>query len=187
MRNHSRTITGAALLVAALSLNGCSTLDAAKCESMDWEARGARDALRGMQRDAVNTLDRSCAEFGVSADEQAYHRGWDEGIQNYCSKEKGWEVGMSSASYGHTCPENLEAQFYSAYQLARSVKESKTEVATARRELDKVLEKLAEEDLDDEKRRYLKKEKRRLKKALASAKADEAKAIREARDMGFSI
>tara|TARA_R110002110_G_scaffold205066_1_gene416640 strand:+ start:33886 stop:34422 length:537 start_codon:yes stop_codon:yes gene_type:complete len=178
------------MLAASLSsLISCTAMDEQQCRSVDWQEKGSRDAQRGLKAQTIERYAQACREFGVSANVDAYTAGWNSGIKDYCTRDNGWKTGLAetAASYSHTCPKNLEAEFYSAYQLGRAVREARDEVEDVRRELDEVLEKLAGQELSDDRRTALNKKRKNLKKELSSAQWHESQAEKEARDMGFAI
>lgn len=175
------------VLYGSVLLAGCATMDESECVTVDWQERGTRDALDGRKRDFVGEHIKACREYGVEADVEAYGQGWDSGIKQYCTRDNGWQVGISNGVYGHTCPSELEAEFYSAYQLGRNVQQKKTVARNVRVELNHVLNKLAEQDPSDEERSHLEKERERLETELTRAEAEESRSIFEARQMGFPI
>ena len=64
--------------VSSLTLAGCAGMDANQCRSADWYQIGFRDGLYGSQRTDY-VYGSQCAAHGVTVDEAAYGKGWQEG------------------------------------------------------------------------------------------------------------
>jgi hypothetical protein len=175
------------IIFSQLVLTGCTTMSEAECGAANWELRGDDDAMHGKRRDYVNEHTKACAKFDVTPNLVDYRRGWDRGAEEYCTRSNGWNVGISGASYHHTCPADLEAEFYGAYRIAVNIHRKKSAVSDIETELQEIKQKLNEDDIDEEKREKLKKKRRRLRNDLVEAKADSKIAVMEAHYQGFPI
>ena len=168
-----------------LILGGCATLNESECIQANWYDMGAEDALDGRTIDRHFDYAEDCSEYGVAVNAEAYRAGWNDHIEQFCTRENGWEWGISDRYYRGSCPHDLEPRFFNAYQLGRAVHDAKYEVSRIRDELEDVNDKLAGEGLSEEERKDLREEREDLKWKLDSAEADEIRAVTEARAMGF--
>lgn len=175
------------LLGALLCFAGCAPMSESDCQTVNWSQRGIDDGTRGYSRDSYLQYTQDCQQYSVSVNAEDYLAGWDSGIQNYCSRDNGWKVGNNGGTYSKNCPSEIEAEFYSAYQLGRNVSQRKAESQNIQNELNEVRDDLSRENLSDDKRKRLKREKKRLKDELEEAQAESYKAVSEARRMGFEV
>ena len=116
------------LTLSALVLAGCATMSpeerASTCQNTDWHRYGVNDGALG-----VKTSDRAgdfedCAEVGQPVDLAAYQAGRSEGLQSYCTAEKGYEVGYEGRRYGKVCPPETEPDFLQGYERGRKERPS---------------------------------------------------------------
>ena len=175
------------IIFSQLVLTGCASMSEAECSAANWELRGDDDAMKGKPRDHVNEHTKACAEFDVTPNLVEYRRGWNRGAEEYCTRGNGWNVGISGASYQHTCPADLEAEFYGAYRLAVDLQRKKLAARDFRTELEEVKRQLNEDKMDDDERKKLKKKRKRLRKDLAAAQVASAAAVTEAHYKGFPV
>ena len=74
------------LAFTCLTLGACTTMDAAECRSASWYDVGFRDGLFGMQRTDI-VYGSQCAAHGVTVDQAAYGKGWQEGNWEFHSRK----------------------------------------------------------------------------------------------------
>jgi Protein of unknown function (DUF2799) len=81
-------------LAALVSLAGCESMSKQECQVADWQRVGFNDGAKGQSERRLAAYTEDCAEAGVQPDAQAYRRGWDSGIQRFCTAANGWREGV---------------------------------------------------------------------------------------------
>ncbi|MDZ7754502.1 MAG: DUF2799 domain-containing protein [Gammaproteobacteria bacterium] len=116
-------------LLAVVVLAGCATLDESECRFADWHIIGLEDGAAGEPPSQVGSHRSACAEFGITPDLAAYRRGHREGLAQFCTPARGYEVGRRGRDYEGVCPPRLEGAFLDGYDLGRRVHEHQREVS----------------------------------------------------------
>lgn len=110
-------------LALVLALAGCSTATVAErqaaCRGADWGSYGENDGLLGVAPGARTDRFNDCAQLGFPADQAAYDAGRARGLQQYCTLENGYQVGLEGRRYRNACPLELEADFLQGYEQGR--------------------------------------------------------------------
>jgi len=105
-------------LFAVFILGGCSSgISKTDCLQMDWEQVGFVDGERGLDIGQLGAHQDTCSEHEVSADADAYYRGHEQGVREFCQPENGFEMGKQGYRYTGICPEDLENDFYAEYDI----------------------------------------------------------------------
>jgi hypothetical protein len=90
------------LTVAVLVLlAGCESMSKQECQVADWQRVGYNDGASGESERRLAAYTEDCGEAGVKPDAQAYRRGWDSGIQRFCTAANGWREGVQGHSGKH--------------------------------------------------------------------------------------
>lgn len=88
-----------ALLLAVLFvLAGCESMSKQECQVADWQRVGFKDGASGESERRLAAYTEDCGEAGIKPDAQAYRRGWDSGIQRFCTAPNGWREGIQGHS-----------------------------------------------------------------------------------------
>ena len=146
MRTDSLQQTASAILVlVALALGGCATMNEDECRTVDWRTVGYEDGVAGYSGDRIGQHRKACAEYGVSPDLGLYQEGRDQGLHEYCRPANGYRLGANGAGYGGTCPADIEGDFLNAYESGRQlytlesrVSDAADQLQSKRRELNRV-------------------------------------------------
>jgi hypothetical protein len=138
-------------LGSALTISGCATLSKDQCLMSDWYEIGVQDGSAGYSPDRLAQHREACAEYRVRPDREAYRAGWDHGIGDYCTPERGYQEGRRGASYGQVCPPPLEWAFLQGYRNGQQVYQQEQRL----RQLDQELERKKREirQRDEERRK----------------------------------
>lgn len=115
--------------LTVVALNGCATLDEPECRHADWRIIGFEDGAAGEPPSRVGSHRSACAEFGVTPDLFAYRQGHREGLAQFCTPARGYEVGRRGKDYEGVCPRGLEGGFLDGYDLGRQVHGYQREVS----------------------------------------------------------
>jgi len=106
-------------LLAAVSLllllSGCSTMNQAECVQADWQIIGQADASKGEHSAILDEYRADCAKFSVVPNREAYFLGYEQGLQQFCTRASGFYFGKKGGVYSGICPKSLEAAFLEGY------------------------------------------------------------------------
>lgn len=102
-------------------LGGCATLSQDECLTADWYQIGQRDGYDGQPRARLAQHHDACMEYGVRPDEQAYYSGREQGLQQYCTARRGFEVGSAGRTYQQVCTPLNEPDFMRGYLLGQDL------------------------------------------------------------------
>ncbi len=86
------------LLALLVLLAGCESMSKEECRVADWQRVGFKDGASGESERRLAAYTEDCGEAGVQPDAQAYRRGWDSGIQRFCTAANGWREGVQGHS-----------------------------------------------------------------------------------------
>lgn len=155
MRSSEGRLAAIATLTMALcGLYGCATLDESECRSVDWYQLGLKDGSDGYTATRLGDHREACAEYGLNVGATEWRRGYDTGLDNYCTVDNGYAVGRRGMYYGHVCPAEVERAFVSAYELGKETYDVEQEISDLDRRIDSLETRLSRsEDLSDEDRR----------------------------------
>lgn len=149
-------------LSSTLALAGCATLSKDQCLMGDWYDIGIQDGAAGYAPESrLAQHSEACAEFRVRPDRGAYQAGWDRGIGEYCTPDRGFQEGRRGASYAHVCPSPLEWAFLEGYRNGQQLYRQEQRL----REM--------EAELERKKKESRKRDEERRKADDAQRKADE--------------
>jgi len=106
------------------TLAGCgggATVSEAQCVAGDWQTLGYRDGSNGYRSTNILAHQDACGEHGIVPDRHGYMLGWEQGAREFCQPDNAFAVGERGASYNNICPEELRAEFVSAYSQGRTL------------------------------------------------------------------
>lgn len=180
-------------LAVIVLTGGCATMSPEECAVADWELLGLQDGRSGKSQGYLARRAEDCAEAGYSADREAWMHGWENGIVDFCTPERGFREGLEGSGYNHICPGELEAEFLSGYEPGRDIHEAEDRLERTRNRIEGVEEELAElreVDRRDRDREAIDQARARLKDLHEQLREDElrlerARGIAEGR--GFRI
>ncbi len=145
------------LLLATLCLTGCKSLSHAidgeigrirnpavsgdPCGHADWFEVGRVDGLSGIQIEQSAYIGR-CEAQGMKVDRELYLAGWQRGLLDYCTPERGFDAGRSGQFYQGICPSHVEAQFLKRFEIGHKVAALEKENSAIERRVDSMLREL---------------------------------------------
>lgn len=101
--------------MVVVMFSGCATMSSDECVTSDWSTIGYEDGARGYTTQRIGQHRKACAKHGVTPDLTAYQRGREQGLQEYCQPNRGFNVGVNGGQYHGVCAVNVEADFLDAY------------------------------------------------------------------------
>ena len=123
--------------------SGCATLGKDECLYADWRTIGYEDGARGLPASRIGSHREACAKHGIAPDFALYEQGRLQGLQEYCTLQKGYGLGVSGKAYSDVCPVDLESAFLEGYNQGRIVYEAQAEVKRLKSDLKKLYGDLA--------------------------------------------
>lgn len=149
-----------ALLTTAALLTGCATMSKEQCleaGATSWEHIGYVDGGDGHEPDSRLAMHRdACKEVRIIPDRNSYMVGWRNGLVNYCTPEKAYEVGRSGySSNSRLCPPEIRNLFEDNVDLGRRVYSLRMELSSLESEIDGYENTLRDKKLSNETRRDL--------------------------------
>lgn len=91
------------LLTLPLLLAGCAVVSEEECQAGLWYERGLQDGARGRGQALVYEIAQKCREYGVRVDSDAWLRGHEEGVEQFCTPENGYIQGRRGHGYEGVC------------------------------------------------------------------------------------
>lgn len=147
--NRNWNLIGLALVLSGLA--SCASMSSDECVTGDWEAIGYEDGARGYTTAQLGERRKACAKHGVTPDFAAYQTGRDQGLVEYCTPGRGFDVGSRGGRYNGVCGANLEADFldaynagYHLYTLQSNVNRTNSAIHSRQNELERI-----EDDMRD--------------------------------------
>ena len=105
-----------AMLLLAVTISGCASMSKQDCEKADWHAIGYNDGARGVYYSNLDNYRKSCSEFQITPDANAYQSGWNQGIRSYCTSEIGYRTGISGQPFQNICPADVAPVYLAGWQ-----------------------------------------------------------------------
>ena len=110
------------IIIILLVISGCSTYSKNECLEMDQAQIGYKNGINGANSfdSSVNHITNTCEkDYGIKADIPKIKKGWEDGIQFYCSNNGGLRAGSSGMNYTGVCSKENEKIFFETYNPAR--------------------------------------------------------------------
>lgn len=139
-------ILAGACVGAVMALGSCATMSAEQCMAGDWSGQGYADGQSGLTMSRLDEHAEACAKHGVAPDAAAYAAGRRQGLLQYCTPRRGFEVGRTGSGYAGVCPSDLEADFMYGYRDGEVVHAAEEALASARSRVDSLGSRLEELD-----------------------------------------
>jgi hypothetical protein len=106
-------------------------MSAEECLVSDWSAIGYEDGARGYTTDRFSQHRKACAKHGIAADFEAYKRGREEGLLEFCQPARGYTLGVNGGRYNGVCSADVEAEFVQAYNAGHRLYSLRAAVGSA--------------------------------------------------------
>jgi uncharacterized small protein (DUF1192 family) len=119
------------VVLAVAALSGCASMSADECVASDWSAVGYEDGSRGYTSERFGSHRKACAKHGITADFQAYQRGRDQGLVEFCQPGRAFSYGVNGGNYSGVCAADMEPEFLEAYHAGRKLYTLRANVSRA--------------------------------------------------------
>lgn len=103
------------LLAGALALSSCATLSKEQCVMGNWQAIGYNDGVAGYSSERLASHTKACAKANISPDYQAWERGRQQGLKQYCTPSNAYAVGRKGQQLNSVCPSAMLPELRSSY------------------------------------------------------------------------
>ena len=122
----------AAATASVLALGSCATMSEDQCLAGDWGQQGYADGRSGQTVSRLEAHTEACAKYGVIPDARSYYSAREDGLREYCTPARGFQVGREGSSYADVCPPQLEEAFLPAYRDGQVVYAAEQALSSAR-------------------------------------------------------
>jgi hypothetical protein len=154
-----------------------------------WERTGAADGKEGLDSGArLESLRRSCARQDLVPAADAYMKGWNRGVREYCAPDNGYAMAAGGKRINEkVCPDVARGLFLANVNLGRTVHNLRNEIAGAKADARRFEQELKEKLISRDRRRELIDRLRLLgdKLELLEAQLTAAEAMAPIRDFGL--
>ncbi|WP_201556491.1 DUF2799 domain-containing protein [Psychrobacter sp. 72-O-c] len=106
-------------LGSILLLSGCATLSKQECVVGDWQAIGYNDGVAGYYADRLASHAKACAKASVVPDYQAWERGRQLGLKQYCTVSSAYNIGRRGRELNSVCPAAMTSTLQKVNQQGR--------------------------------------------------------------------
>ena len=109
---------------------GCaSSLTKNECLEADWYEIGRVDGINGEPRSKFQEHAEVCTRYDVHVGREAYYRGRDQGLKIYCTKDRGFNLGILGKKYNPTCPKDMQQKFHDGYIRGKEIYTSELKIS----------------------------------------------------------
>jgi len=116
------------VILAALLVSSCATMDKSECRQADWQMIGIEDGAKGHPVSYIGNHRKACAEFGVQPDLARYQLGHQAGLTQFCTARNGFNQGRTGRKYNEVCPAELREQFVRGYNTGHELNQLHSEI-----------------------------------------------------------
>ena len=131
MRSTTLALALPALVALGVGLSACATITRDECRAEDWASIGQRDGAEGHAPSRLESHARTCANFSIVPDPEAYRAGWDTGVLLYCTPQNGFATARESKPYHGLCPASVAGRFLEGREVGSRLGAAERRVAAA--------------------------------------------------------
>lgn len=140
-------------LLAALTLNSCSSLITKEDCKKDMQSFGIEHGKKGLSK-LTDEISSTCIRGEESVNLEAYETGFRMGWSSYCTSFNGFDMGRKGDTYKSFCPPEKEDLFHEKFLIGKKVYEKKDQVIELE---EKIQELSSSSEMDPASREELKK------------------------------
>lgn len=124
-------------IALSVLVNGCSTLSKEECQHKDWFSTGFSDSMRGITQPKISKYQAQCSEHGVKIESSKYLKGYESGLESYCTRSNG-ELAGSQGRGAHLRCEQINPEYQMGYSLGLEKYKAKKELRDKEKERKKL-------------------------------------------------
>ena len=137
-KNYNRQLSLFSFTLGLMIFAACAHAPPERCQELDWYELGRQDGTRGLTSSSRRHVEVLCKDSDQSLSEAFYNNGFDSGIAQFCTTEKGFELGRIGAKPIDVCPPLQQSEFSRAFERGRRY----TQIETEQREIHKRIQNL---------------------------------------------
>lgn len=123
-----------------LLLSGCATYfeRAAQneCFNKDWYAAGFDGAKYGQDPHEIwQKEDRKCEKYNIWSNKEGFQRGYELGLDAFCTEQNGFEFGLRDRNYKPLCAPEEQLDFDIAYRDGQQIYQTQHRLSNAEYEI----------------------------------------------------
>lgn len=167
------------IIFSAATLSSCATISEDECLAGSWQEIGFRDGENGASRSKLANYAKTCVKYNVTPDRVSYFDGYQQGLLRYCNYDKGFNKGESGNNANEECRSVPDNGYFAGYEEGRIIYDINREydglISQYENTIDRLAEtkqRLAEEELDAEGRKKLRKRISRLEDSREDNRID---------------
>jgi len=155
----------------AVVLTGCASISEDQCLAGNWEALGFKDGSNGYAASRISDYADVCSKYDVSVDTKLYLTSHEQGVQRYCTPQRGYDAGENGSSFNQVCSsfagyEDGYSEGYIVYEIEQGHQALHSDYDAALADYEDVEFRLQDEALSADEHKRLKKKLKRLKREL---------------------
>ena len=128
-----------------LLLSGCATLTKEQCIVGNWQTIGYNDGVAGHYAERLAEHTKACAKVGVTPDYQAWERGRQQGLPQYCTVNNAYSIGQRGRQINNVCPTMMMSKLQQVnneglehYKVTSTIKEDEKQLEKYTEEYNKL-------------------------------------------------
>lgn len=174
----ARIITLPTLMLFLGLSGGCAVISEDECQAGLWFERGIEDGARGRSQATVYEIAQKCHEYNVRVDTEAWMRGHEEGVEQYCTPENGFVQGRNGRDYQGVCTGPTADLFMANYQQGLAVYQAEQQYLAMANRYDKLdreyyrLSAMLDSDLSEEESRSVRRQMRSVRRDMRRLEVD---------------
>lgn len=118
-------------------LSACATLSKGECMVGEWQAIGYNDGVAGYHSERLASHAKACAKVSIAPDYQAWERGRQLGLKQYCTPSNAYNLGRRGRKLNTVCPIALASTLQNANQQGLDYYTLEQQIGEDNRLLDK--------------------------------------------------
>lgn len=117
------------IIFIGIFVSCATTLTKNECLEANWYEIGYIDGSSGEPSSKFREHAEVCSQYNVHVGREAYYRGRDQGLKIYCTKDRGFKLGILGKKYNPTCPKDLQSEFHDGYSKGKEIYKSELKIS----------------------------------------------------------
>ena len=133
------TVLATLAVSSLILLSSCATpLSLSECNTIDWYSKGLSDGENGASMEKFSGYVKDCSRFAVTPDREEYTLGREKGLDSFCTRDRGYEMGLSGHEYMSVCPVSRELEFRSGYDPGKRLHDAERQIKSINSDISKL-------------------------------------------------